>query len=133
MPGFGGSGTAYSKASHIPRPFAGAAPSSLKAHPLCLQYAELPSPSLSHHHPPHPSAITTLPLPQPSPSTIFLLLTKSVPQLRPGRCCCSSGNKLATFYSAPVQQSSLPQHATIVRTEQPLLPHSARHGKKGQK
>ena len=44
MPGLGGSGTAYSKASHIPGPRAGAAPFALKAHPLCLQYAELGEP-----------------------------------------------------------------------------------------
>ena len=31
MPGLGGSGTAYSKASHIPGPWAGATPSSLQA------------------------------------------------------------------------------------------------------
>ena len=41
MPGLGGSGTAYSKASHIPGPRAGAAPFALKAHPLCRQYTEL--------------------------------------------------------------------------------------------
>ena len=39
---FGGSGTAYSKAAHIPVRRAGATPLSLKVHPLCLQYAELP-------------------------------------------------------------------------------------------
>ena len=44
--GLGGSGTAYSNALHIPVPRAGATPLSLKAHPLCLQYAELES-----HHP----------------------------------------------------------------------------------
>ena len=38
---FGGSGTAYSKAAHIPVRRAGATPLSLKVHPLCLQYAEL--------------------------------------------------------------------------------------------
>ena len=41
---FGGSGTAYSKAAHIPVRRAGATPLSLKVHPLCLQYAELPLP-----------------------------------------------------------------------------------------
>ena len=32
---------AYSNALHIPAPWAGATPFSLKAHPLCLQYAKL--------------------------------------------------------------------------------------------
>ena len=41
MPGLGGSSPAYSKATHIPGPQAGAAPFSLKARPLCLQYSEL--------------------------------------------------------------------------------------------
>ena len=44
---FGGSGTAYSKAAHIPVRRAGATPLSLKVHPLCLQYAELVSPEMS--------------------------------------------------------------------------------------
>ena len=43
---FGGSGTAYSKAAHIPVRRACATPLSLKVHPFCLQYAELPPPSL---------------------------------------------------------------------------------------
>ena len=38
---FGGSGTAYSKAAHIPGRQAGATPLSLKVYPLCLQKAEL--------------------------------------------------------------------------------------------
>ena len=38
---FGGSGTAYSKAVHIPGRRVGATPLSLKVHPLCLQKTEL--------------------------------------------------------------------------------------------
>ena len=41
---FRGSRTAYSKVAHIPVRRAGAIPLSLKVHPLCLQYAELPTP-----------------------------------------------------------------------------------------